>query len=119
MTHGCLRSRYEAAVPALRAQVAVMRGDGTSSETIARVVHAERRRLPFMTQHFTPLPFTRNVNDLPQAGAITTSVGCPSIRDMSESYEPRPQSSGGLQLLRGHAAALPVSARIARSMIRQ
>jgi hypothetical protein len=45
MTDGCWRSRYETAVLALRAQVAAMQGDDASSETIARAVHAERRRL--------------------------------------------------------------------------
>jgi hypothetical protein len=52
-TDGCLRSRYEAAVLALRAQVAAMRGVGVSSETIARAVHAERRRLTIAFKEVT------------------------------------------------------------------
>jgi hypothetical protein len=97
---------------------------GQAGGTITRSMPAETLSqnllgVPSMTRHFTSLPFTRNVNDLPQAGATTTSVGSPSIRDTAESYGPRPRSPGGLQLLGGHAAALPVSGRIALSMIRQ
>jgi hypothetical protein len=56
MTDGCLRSRYEAAVVALCAQVAAMRGDGASPETIAREVHAERRRLTALNGFGTRRP---------------------------------------------------------------
>ena len=56
MTDEFLRSRYEAAVLALCAQVAAMRGDAASSETIARAVHAERRRLTAAFKELTPEP---------------------------------------------------------------
>jgi hypothetical protein len=46
MADDFLRSCYETAVVALCAQVAAMRGDGASPETIARAVHIERRRDP-------------------------------------------------------------------------
>ena len=56
MTDGALRSRYEKAVLELRARVAAMRGDSASSETIARTVHAERRRLTAAFKELTPEP---------------------------------------------------------------
>jgi hypothetical protein len=62
MTDGCLRSRYEAAVLGLRAQVAAMRGTGVSSETIARAVHAERRRLTAAFKELTPEPWRSRIH---------------------------------------------------------
>lgn len=56
MTGDGLRSRYETAVLALREQVAAMRGEGASAETIARAVHAERRRLAARFKEQTPEP---------------------------------------------------------------
>jgi hypothetical protein len=61
-TDGCLRSRYEAAVLALRAQVAAMRGVGVSSETIARAIHAERRRLTIAFKEVTPEPWRSRIH---------------------------------------------------------
>jgi hypothetical protein len=63
MTEGCLRSHYEAAVLALRAQVAAMRSDGASSETIARAVHAERRRLTAAFKGLTPEPVRSRIHN--------------------------------------------------------
>jgi hypothetical protein len=57
-----VRSRYEAAVLALRAQVAAMRGIGVSSETIARTVHAERRRLTAASKELTPEPWRSRIH---------------------------------------------------------
>jgi len=57
-----LRSRYEAAVLALRAQVAAMRGVGVSSETIARAVHVERRRLTIAFKEVTPEPWRSRIH---------------------------------------------------------
>ena len=62
MTDGYLRSRYEAAVLALRTQVAAMRGDDASSETIARAVHAERRRLTAASKELTPEPWRSRIH---------------------------------------------------------
>jgi hypothetical protein len=61
MTDGYLRSRYEAAVLALRARVAAERGAGVSSETIARAVHAERRRLTAVFRALTPEPWRSRI----------------------------------------------------------
>jgi hypothetical protein len=44
-------------VLASRARVAAMRGDGTQSETIARVVQAERRQLTAAFKELTPEPW--------------------------------------------------------------
>ena len=63
MTDGCLRSRYEAAVVALRTQVAAMRSDAASSETIARAVHEERRRLTAAFKELTPEPWRSRIHD--------------------------------------------------------
>ncbi len=51
-----LRSRYEAAVSGLRAQVIAMRQASTAAEEIANVVHAERRRLAAQFKQQTPEP---------------------------------------------------------------
>ena len=61
MTDGFLRSRYEAAVVALCTQVAAMRGDGASPETIARAVHVERRRLTGAFKALTPEPWRSRI----------------------------------------------------------
>jgi len=61
MMDGDLRSCYEAAVLALRAQVAAMRGRGASSETIARAVHAERKRLAATFKALTPEPLRSRI----------------------------------------------------------
>jgi hypothetical protein len=61
MTDGLLRYRYEVAVVALRAQVAAMRGVGASPETIARAVHAERRRLTAAFKALTPEPWRSRI----------------------------------------------------------
>jgi hypothetical protein len=61
MTDGFLRSRYEAAVVALCGQVAAMRGDGASPETIARAVHVERRRLTAAFKALTPEPWRSRI----------------------------------------------------------
>jgi hypothetical protein len=57
-----LRSRYEAAVLALRAQVAAKRGDAASSETIARAVHAERRWLTAAFKELTSEPWRSRIH---------------------------------------------------------
>jgi hypothetical protein len=51
-----LRSRYEAAVSALRVQVIAMRQEGMPAEGIARSVHAERRSLAVQFKEQTPEP---------------------------------------------------------------
>ena len=62
MTNAVLRYRYEMAVLALRARVAAMRGAGVSSETIARAVHAERRRLTAAFKELTPEPWRSRIH---------------------------------------------------------
>ena len=57
MSGGDLRSRYEAAVAALRAQVIAMRQAGAPAEEIARAVHAERRSIAAHFKQQTPEPF--------------------------------------------------------------
>ena len=61
VTDGCLRSRYEAAVLALRRRVAAERDAGVSSETIARAIHAERRRLTAAFKELTPEPWRSRI----------------------------------------------------------
>jgi hypothetical protein len=61
MTDTNLRNRYETAVLGLRAPVAAMRGAGMSSEMIARVVHAERRRLTAAFKELTPEPWRSRI----------------------------------------------------------
>ncbi len=56
-----LRSRYEAAVLALRAWVAALRDEGRSSEVIARAVHAERARLAATFKALTPEPLRSRI----------------------------------------------------------
>jgi len=62
MTDRCLRSRYEAAVLALRVQVAAMRNKGAPPETIARAIHAERRRLTAAFKELTPEPWRSRIH---------------------------------------------------------
>ena len=62
VTSECLRPRYEAAVVALRALVTAMRSDGASSETIARTVHTERRRLTAVFKALTPEPWRSQIH---------------------------------------------------------
>ena len=62
MADDFLRSCYEAAVVALCAQVAAMRGDGASPETIARAVHAERRLLTIAFKEVTPEPWRSRIH---------------------------------------------------------
>lgn len=57
-----LRSQYEEAVLALRSQVVTMRNGGLSSEAIARVVHAERRRLAAVFKERTPEPLRSRIS---------------------------------------------------------
>lgn len=52
-----LRARYEQAVRDLRRQAALMRRDGASAESIARSMHAERRRLAALYKSLTPEPY--------------------------------------------------------------
>jgi hypothetical protein len=61
MTDSDLRSRYEVAVLGLRAWVAALRDEGRSPETIARAVHAERRRLAATFKELTPEPLRSRV----------------------------------------------------------
>jgi hypothetical protein len=49
-------------VLALRARVTAMRGDGASSETIARAVHAERRRLTAVFKELTLEPWRSRIH---------------------------------------------------------
>jgi len=56
-----LRSRYEQAVRDLHERVAEMRRDGASTETIARAVHAERRRLAALFKELTPEPYRTRI----------------------------------------------------------
>jgi hypothetical protein len=80
MTDGCLRSRSEAAVLALRAQVAAERGTGVSSETIARAVRAEPRRLTAAFKELTPEPWRSRIHTRTLA-AYGDSVG-PTIETL-------------------------------------
>ena len=63
MTDPPLRLRYKEAVLALRARVAAMRDNGVSSETIARTVHAERRRLTATFKALTPEPWRSRIHN--------------------------------------------------------
>jgi hypothetical protein len=58
-----LRAQYEASVRALRAVAEVMRGQGVSSEAIARALHAERRRLAGVFKDRTPEPMRTRIYD--------------------------------------------------------
>jgi hypothetical protein len=80
MTDGALRSRYEKAVLELRARVAAMRGDSASSETIARTVHAERRRLTAAFKELTPEPWRSRIHNRTLA-AYGDSIG-PTIENL-------------------------------------
>ena len=62
-TDGSLRSRYAAAVLELRARVDAMRSEGATSETIARAVHAERRRLTASFKALTPEPWCSRIHN--------------------------------------------------------
>lgn len=62
-----VRSRYEAAVLALGVRVTSLRDEGTPSETIARAVHAERRRLTIKFRALTPEPLRSQINDRTRA----------------------------------------------------
>jgi len=52
-----LRSRYEHAVRDLCKRATEMQRDGASAETIARAMHAERRRLASLFKEQTPEPY--------------------------------------------------------------
>ncbi|HWL79752.1 MAG TPA: hypothetical protein VNR89_02250 [Roseomonas sp.] len=56
-----LRARYEQAVRDLQERAAEMRRGGASSETIARAIHAERRRLATHFRSLTPEPFRTHI----------------------------------------------------------
>ncbi len=56
-----LRSRYEQAVRDLRERAAEMRREGASAETIARAIHAERRRLASLFKELTPEPYRTRI----------------------------------------------------------
>jgi predicted TIM-barrel fold metal-dependent hydrolase len=56
-----IRARYETAVRDLRERVAELRRDGVPAETIAREVHAERRRLAAHFKALTPEPYRTRI----------------------------------------------------------
>jgi hypothetical protein len=56
-----LRSRYEQAVRDLRELGAEMQRGDTPGETIARVMHAERRRLASLFKEQTPEPYRARI----------------------------------------------------------
>ena len=105
VTNGCLRSRYEAAVHALRTRVTAMRSGGASSETIARTIHGERRQLTAMFKELTPEPWRSLIHT-----RTLTAYGDPvgptieSLRARGKSWDDiidgatRPGSLFGLQV---------------------
>jgi hypothetical protein len=56
-----LRSSYERAVRDLRERAAEMQRDGASTESIARAMHAERRRLAALFKAQTPEPYRTQI----------------------------------------------------------
>jgi hypothetical protein len=62
MAGDTLRYRYEAAVLELRAQSTAIRSAGLSSETVARAMHAERRRLTAAFKALTPEPWRSRID---------------------------------------------------------
>jgi hypothetical protein len=81
-----LRSHYEAAVVALCAQVAAIRGDGASPETIARAVHIERRRLTAAFKALTPEPWRSRIRTRTLAAygdPIGPTIETPRVRGKS------------------------------------
>ncbi|MFT3801710.1 MAG: hypothetical protein QM766_10865 [Burkholderiaceae bacterium] len=61
-----LRSHYEQAVRDLRRRAAHMQSEGAPAETIARAVHAERRRLVSLFREQTPEPYRTRIRERTQ-----------------------------------------------------
>lgn len=56
-----VRARYEQAVLALQGRAAELRDSGTSTETIARTLHEERRKLAARFKEQTPEPLRSRI----------------------------------------------------------
>ncbi|MGF3023760.1 cell wall-binding protein [Methylobacterium aquaticum] len=83
-----LRTCYEMAVRDLRDGVAEMRRDGLPAETIARAVHAERRRLAVHFKALTPEPYrTRIVERTIQVYGDAQGPSIAFLRARGKSWE--------------------------------